>query len=527
MKQKNKYLAIILIIAICLINVSSNFNISKSTEATKSTEITNTTQFEFNSKNVLKWAAGEGSGVWTNLIDAPWEFFKPTEINSEKVDTKEGQIIALETRSAYNDKYQDAKDAALIKEVTYQGTDAFEISKNLAQKLSIDEKDIIVNYEIKMPALESVNIKGKETQKIVVENGAVKQTADEIKKIADLCIEYNGEVYTSRKYANIGLGETDADWDDWEDKDESNKMELNFTFLSATATLSDGTEYYLVVGANDEHKNNWYLVSSDYLENKTPEFKTTLNYIAIIEGKDVGGTRGTTQNKPFYPNYDEQNIEKDADVTAIITSTTGNDIVEVNGEKLSDTAKTPNNGGWYYIDINNKKEIAKDYKFDDYDNTTYYGIVPEENVKLTSADGLTDTQVVSIIWPFRIIKQTQDPEKIDENTTQVRVEITTNLPMDPDQLPPGGWAFTDDEEGQTQHRIYRIFEKVDGDFDEEIVVKADGRSDTDTTTNPIKWKEKLPTEHVKAGENKYFIILGIVAIVVVLSIIRYRKSKLK
>ena len=40
---------------------------------------------------------------------------------------------------------------------------------------------------------------------------------------------------------------------------------------------------------------------------------------------------------------------------------------------------------------------------------------------------------------------------------------------------PSDWKFTQDEEGKTQHRIYKEYLRNDGNKEEEIIVTANGK----------------------------------------------------
>lgn len=304
--------------------------------------------------------------------------------------------------------------------------------------------------------------------------------------------------------------------------DHYGEYRANYCKIRVNATMPDGAVYSLTIGDSGEYEDNWYMVKTKEADPK-PEFKTKLDYTAIIDREDVGGT---LTNGTFYPKYSEKKVEKDADVTATITSTTKSDIEKINDVELK-TDGTKNSLGWYYVNKSDKTVIAKDYPFDSYDNLTANGMVNEKDLKLTSSDNLTDTQSVSIKWPFRIIDVTQTPTEIKEDTDKVIVTITTNLPMDKNKLPEG-WSFTSDDEGKTQHRISKEYLRKDGDKKEEIIVTANGRDDTDETKTKIEWPSKKddtvsPDPHPQTGAT----CLGAIALIgiVGVAITRYRKLK--
>lgn len=275
----------------------------------------------------------------------------------------------------------------------------------------------------------------------------------------------------------------------------------------------NGEMWHLVLGTDI----NCYLVS-DNAFNTEPDFNTTLSYNAEIDGKEVGGT---TENGVFKPNYDKDNIKKDADVTATIKSTNGDNIVTVNGKTLDSTGKA-NEDGWYYPDVNDKTTIAKLYPFSKYDNSTDNGMVTEE-VELGNEDGLTSHQTVSIEWPFRIIDKTYDPKEITEDTDKVTVTITTNLPMDPNKV-PDGWTIVPNTDN---HKITKTYNKGE-DINEDVTVYQNKTGDTDDTDVTIKWAEKKqedkkPTKLPQAGES--MMILACIFLTIVVAIFIRKRSK--
>lgn len=289
-------------------------------------------------------------------------------------------------------------------------------------------------------------------------------------------------------------------------------------FDDMTFNITDGNgELWYLVLATDE---NLYLVKADIFKNSTTSnnFATTLNYTAKIDNNDVGGT--TDKDGTFSPNYNSEDIKKDADVTATIKSTNGDDIVVVNNKKLDETGKA-NEDGWYYPDVNDKTTIVKIYPFERYNNSTDNGIV-KESVELQNKNGDKSEQNVSITWPFRIIDKTYDPDVIDKNTNEVKVTITTNLPMDPNKV-PDGWTIVPDTDN---HKITKTYKRGQ-DINEDVTVYQNGTGKTDSTTVTVKWNgETAPTILARTGESK--LLIGIIAILIVVAvIIKIKRNRLK
>lgn len=300
-----------------------------------------------------------------------------------------------------------------------------------------------------------------------------------------------------------------------------------YTTISITAKLKDGSVYKLAIAGygdnnvKNDYTHNWYFVRTsgdkDYTNNS--EFELEKNYVAIIDGKDVGGE---IKDGVFLPKYDENNIEKDADVTVTFTSKTeGVTITAINNTPIPETGA--NTLGWSYSN-KEKTQISKIYKFDEYDNTVANGIVPTEELTITGLNGKTNKQTVAIKWPFRIIKEHQDPEEITSDTKKVRYEITTNLPIDSEKL-PDGWKFTDDAEGKTQHKIYIERDLNNGNYIKDVTIKENGRDDTVTTNVSIKFKEKLPDTTPKTGETFSIAVIVIIALIGITFFIRRKIKK--
>lgn len=298
--------------------------------------------------------------------------------------------------------------------------------------------------------------------------------------------------------------------------------------ITVTVTVND-KEYRMVKATND----NFYFVGDE--EQQTTEFKTELTYKAEVEGVNVGYTmdKGTC-----VPKYDTNNIKKDADVTAIIKSKNDLEILTVDGKEVGADKAHANEDGWYYTTAGNKKEIAKLYKFSDYDNlddngTVVYDKNDTENnhrgkVKVVlgsiEVDGeqLKSEENVSIQWPFRIIEDVQDPKEIKDDTSKVIRTITTNLPIDKDKL-PDGWKFTDTDLGKTQHQVYKEYTREKEITTDTPEFKENGRTDTVKPEIKIDWgKEKTPEVIPQTGIFSAVIILAIVGFTA-FGITRYRK----
>lgn len=314
--------------------------------------------------------------------------------------------------------------------------------------------------------------------------------------------------------------------------DDADETDVSCATISVKAIAkieNDTITYTLTLGKDF----NWYLVPDKLPKKDEPkqelkkEFSTEIKYAAEIDGKDVGqNTKYKEENKidssVFCPGFDEKQPAKDADVTVTINSKTDLPILKTNDVALTDDGK-PNSEGWYYVDTKDKKVIAKLYKFDDYNNLQDNGIVVEPKLSLTSEDNLTDEQKVAITWPFRIIDVKYDPTEITEKTDKVTVTITTNLPMDKDKV-PAGWAFTTDDEGKTQHRIFKIYEKKDGNIDETITVKQNGTPVTASTPVKITWKETLSPVIPQTGATLTItVVLVILTICGIVALKKYRK----
>jgi len=268
----------------------------------------------------------------------------------------------------------------------------------------------------------------------------------------------------------------------------------------------DNNTWVLVLGQDQ----NCYLVNNKVFND---EFDTTLEYIAKIDEKEVGGT---VENEVYKPNYDKDNIKRDADVTAIIKSTNGDNIATVNGKALDSTGKT-NEDGWYYPNVNDKTTIAKLYPFSKYDNSTDNGMVTEK-VELGNEESLKSNQTVSIKWPFRIIDKTYDPKDITQDTKTVTVTITTNLPMDPSKI-PDGWTIVPDTDN---HKITKTYNRGDN-VNEDVTVYQNKTGDTANTDVTINWSGNKPSVLPQTGES--IKVLALIVLCLGIAIVFVKKVK--
>lgn len=299
-------------------------------------------------------------------------------------------------------------------------------------------------------------------------------------------------------------------------KEEIKKWVLDYRKMNGMDV--DVANFKVVDGNNDTwvlalgQDLNCYLVKDEVFIIGKTDFDTTLDYNAKIDEKEVGGT---IENGVYKPNYDKNNIKRDADVTAIIKSTNGDNIATVNGKTLDSTGKA-NEDGWYYPDVNDKTTIAKLYPFSKYDNSTDNGMVTEK-VELGNEEGLKSNQTVSIKWPFRIIDKTYDPKDITQDTKTVTVTITTNLPMDPDKI-PNGWTIVPDTDN---HKITKTYTRGEN-INEDITVYQNKTGDTDNTDVTINWGgQKSPSVLPKTGEG--ITVLAIIVLLIGITIV-FRKK---
>ena len=411
--------------------------------------------FEFNASNLLSIYAQISTGNSAE-VEHRCDISGKSETEAipiRGVDSKVGD-------SVWDDGRINASDASLLLSLgvgmhTYNEgfkRDMNDIKTSISSKLEgISNEDIKVHITLTYPEIKEEEL---QIEKVTYEIIDTETPVSEVEKIDKQFEEYNKLV--NEKFQMYGVQE----------------------ILTLKAILKDGTEYSMTIPKTE---NNWYMVKTkgpQIIVQPEEEFETDLDYSAKVENVNVGGT--INKDGVYEPNYDKNNPKKDADVTATVKSTTNLDIIKVNGIALKEDG-TPNDLGWYYADVNNKKEISKVYPFDTYNNTEYNGMIAERiTVESSSTEKLTSDEVVSIKWPFRIIEDVQNPETVTEGTTSVIRTVTTNLPIDKTKLPEG-WNFTDDNEGKTQHRVYKEYKLTSGHVDEKPILTANGRTDTVNT----------------------------------------------
>lgn len=479
-------LIVVLMLSMCLMNLCNTVNAAY--YATTSNE------FEFNAQELQEIYAENqtgGTAYKTHRYD----------VTAEMINNKTA-ILMSELDCFTNGEITPTDISSLLSIISgcYKETDnvyVLKIINSLEKALSYDasqkvsDSNIELKISVKYPAIEEYNI--AEVNKIFSTKNTTKEdVAETLKKLNE-----NDKIIMEKE--NI--------------KDD---VEVSGTIVRVDAIMPDGAVYSLCLGKNGNYSNRWYMVRTKEAPAKPEEpkepvekFETELTYTAKVDEKEVGGT---IVNGTYLPNYDKEKVEKDADVTAIIKSKDKVDIVKINDVALNEDG-TPNSLGWYYPDKEDKTVIAKLYPFDKYNNLTANGMVTEKDLVITGANGKTDKQTVSIKWPFRIIKVEQDPEEIKEDTEKVIVTITTNLPMDKDKL-PDGWAFTDDDEGKTQHKISKEFLKKNGNKSEEPIVTANGRDDTDTTKLAVKWPEKDKSQSPNLGPQGGAFTIGLIITII-------------
>ena len=303
--------------------------------------------------------------------------------------------------------------------------------------------------------------------------------------------------------------------------------------ITEEVTVNGKTTNYLLTLCKEytnaeetEAEISWYWVP-DWLIDE--EFHTKLEYTQNIDGKDRKGT-DFDKDGTFLAKYNDDNNDKtDPDVRALVKSQTLEKIVKANGTDVKkDFTRTTD--GWYYSDKDDLTIIGKDYKFADYDNTTYNGIVPTEKVKATGELGIETEETVSIKWTFRI-KKIDKVENKDGSTT---VTIEYNLPVDPTSIPEG-WSPIYDKDGKTVHKITKTIAKGE-DYDKDVTVKQNGTGIEKTTHITVKAKkEETKKEEPKKDDStakkvipqtggKMILAFAVLASIVVL-IITYRKNK--
>ena len=419
-----------------------------------------------------------------------------------KIDGNDATDI-LTLMQGYMNKYQAAKTTSMADANNAIINKAQDVLYSIAEDQGISIDDIELSATVIMPKIEGYTDKS-ESYTINLKEGFTEDAFNKVKNWAEI----NKRVSVGQ-YENI----TEDDVTD----DELNTIYTQQQYTTIKAVTKDGAEYQMVVGTDD----NFYMYQTKEAEvpeepvpeltEPAKEFSTTLDYTSEEKGK----MDGKTYLPPYYENEDKDG-KKDLDATAIIKSTTKEEIVKTNGVDMREDGK-PNSEGWYYPDTNDKTTIAKDYPFDTYNNPTDNGAV-KETVGLTGKDGGKDSQVPDIRWTLRRIdidKKTNDDGSITET-------ITYNLPIDEKSIPEG-WAPIKDSDGGIR-KITRTFKPEDGDYDKDVTVKRNGPIDEKVTT-PVKVKwEKLPKIIPQAGVFSAIAIVTIAGLGVI-AFTRYRKIK--
>ena len=403
-------------------------------------------------------------------------------------------------------EYESKEKYIEYRQNLWNGNAADDIANSLADYLKISANDVKVTVDVTMPAIAEFGI---EETKYTIDN-KTKTVASQYDAITKLA--------SNNAKAQVKAKENGYD----------NAKNHNFYYVSATASTNDGQEYKMVVvyaeGKNAENmgtkeeKYNFCLARPQDIGDDEPtgEFDTKLDYESEVKGK----MDKDTYLALYYENEDKD-AKKDLDVTAIITSITEEIIVKTNDVELTDSniKNNPNSEGWYYLDINNKKVIAKDYAFDKYNNPKDNGAV-RETVKLTGVDGGEDTQEPSIRWTLRRINYEQ--KKNDDGS--ITVTITYNLPIDEKSIPEGWEAIVDKDGGI--RKITRTFKEKDGDYTKDVTVKRNGPIDEKVTTAvEVKWDNTKAKDVIP--QTGIFTAAGVAVAggVTAFSINRYRKVK--
>lgn len=547
MKRLKKLMSIAMIMIIILFNLTSLYSKTSATIIYKGEEVdlldrvvpiygTQSNKYEFNTMEILEY--------YSRASTLSAEDGKELKFKHEVPVTKD--LIPTNSETSWYDGFIDAKDASnflnCLAVATEYGMDSssiekknnnykassYEIAESLANYLNIDVNDIEVCTTVIYPKVDGVNEK-EESYTISSKNGVTEEHIEMIEKFGD----YNYKIArnhiikilieNAKKNEGIDLKEEDLSEENILECIDIIKNSMAQQKISVTLVTANKENYKLVVGSD----RNFYLekVTTEKPSEEKKDFSTELEYTAISGSEKLEGKMSADGSTFLPPYYDNDDSKKDADAIATIISKTDEEIVATDGVTLTNDGKA-NSKGWYYPNLDNKKVIAKDYPFDDYDNTKYNGII-KETVKLTGAEGGTDTQTPSIQWTFRR-KTTDKKTNSDESIT---VTITYNLPVDPDSI-PDGWEPVYDSDGQTIHKITRTFKKGE-EYDKDVTVKQNGTGVTNTTPVTITWpkddgkKEELPTVLAKTGETTKYILIAFIAGLAIFAVIRYRKLKNK
>ena len=564
MKEKSKkMLLMVTIISILFSTLATIFSGKTSAKVTNYSEtITNASDWivEYatsSSGNITDWIKSNGFDITSIKNQDVLNFEKATDVYkkfSDNLFDVPDTVALLNWRSAlyesvkingendnvYNDLISSFKQMGINTEKLKLTATIFADGK----KYELDSNKREYTEEQLVEMFEGDIIDGKTT--ITFSNDGVTSTIDgvTVENIKTITVENdtitivdkNNKSVTTKKgfYLNNGSQDTENIKITKDGKDidlfQDSKVKKNFfgikffeninkwviCYGEGDGMVCDKVNFRVVDGDN----NTWVLVLGQdqncYLVNNkvfNDEFDTTLEYIAKIDEKEVGGT---VENEVYKPNYDKDNIKRDADVTAIIKSTNGDNIVTVNGKALDSTGKT-NEDGWYYPNVNDKTTIAKLYPFSKYDNSTDNGMVTEK-VELENEEGLKSNQTVSIKWPFRIIDKTYDPKDITQDTKTVTVTITTNLPMDPSKI-PDGWTIVPDTDN---HKITKTYNRGDN-VNEDVTVYQSKTGDTANTDVTINWSGNKPSVLPQTGES--IKVLALIVLCLGIAIVFVKKVK--
>lgn len=564
MKEKSKkMLLIVTIISILFSTLATIFSGKTSAKVTNYSEtITNASDWivEYatsSSGNITDWIKSNGFDITSIKNQDVLNFEKATDVYkkfSDNLFDVPDTVALLNWRSAlyesvkingendnvYNDLISSFKQMGINTEKLKLTATIFADGK----KYELDSNKREYTEEQLVEMFEGDIIDGKTT--ITFSNDGVTSTIDgvTVENIKTITVENdtitivdkNNKSVTTKKgfYLNNGSQDTENIKITKDGKDidlfQDSKVKKNFfgikffeninkwviCYGEGDGMVCDKVNFRVVDGDN----NTWVLVLGQdqncYLVNNkvfNDEFDTTLEYIAKIDEKEVGGT---VENEVYKPNYDKDNIKRDADVTAIIKSTNGDNIATVNGKALDSTGKT-NEDGWYYPNVNDKTTIAKLYPFSKYDNSTDNGMVTEK-VELGNEEGLKSNQTVSIKWPFRIIDKTYDPKDITQDTKTVTVTITTNLPMDPSKI-PDGWTIVPDTDN---HKITKTYNRGDN-VNEDVTVYQNKTGDTANTDVTINWSGNKPSVLPQTGES--IKVLALIVVCLGIAIVFVKKVK--
>ena len=406
----------------------------------------------------------------------------------------------LESSVTWNDGVINASDASMLLAISVHHPVTTQEDKDenlnnwsyfinmlkysLADELDIDRDDVVVTVNVAMKAIPEYGIEA---------NSYSVNTTD---LFSNAIYEKMNEIVSANETINEELGISHSNW--------------VHHLISVSATTRENGDWKLVLGTD----NNFYFLKEETTEpiGNVGEFDTDLKYSVSVTDAE-----GILKNGTFIPPYIDNDIDKkDSDVTATISSKT-NEGISVTNDVIVKTDRTANTEGWYYSSEDNIKSIDKKYLFDDYDNTTYNGIV-SETVKIVGNEDGRDTQNVSIKWKFRR-KSVKEKENDDKSVT---ITIEYNLPVDKDSI-PDGWTPVYDADGKTVHAIKTTIKKGE-DYDKDVIVKQNGTDEKVTTKVTKTWEKEGPSVLPQTGAFTVVLSIAILGIVV-FAVTRYRKLK--